>query len=160
MNVRRNEFNGEDSPLARAALERHPEMWPQIHSSVPRGWDAEVAGALEAIAELADETGVTIRVAQIKSKFAELRVYLDVDERSAGAWEAVNETPDHTRLRSSSAPGSVRERATAIVDAASKRCESRCERCGAPGVLLNNGGWLRVACTAHARTASRWRTSE
>ena len=160
MNVRRTDFSVEDSPLTGAFLERHPHMWPHIPSSVPRGWDAEVAGALQAIQELTAETGVEIRVAQLKNKRGSLRIYLDLDERSAGAWETVNETSDHTRLRSSSAPGSVRERVNAIIDASTKRCESRCERCGAPGVLLNNSGWLRVACTAHARTDSRWRASE
>lgn len=160
MNERRIEFNTEDSPLTGAFLERHPHMWPHIHSSVPAGWDADVAGALQAIAELAAETGVDIGVAQLKSKFGSLRVYLDIDERSAGPWKVVDETSVHSRLRSSSTAGSVRERATAIIDAASARCESRCERCGAPGVLLNDGGWLRIACTAHARTNSMERAPE
>ena len=65
MNTGRTDFSVEDSPLTGAFLERHPHMWPHIHSSVPRGWGAEVASALQAIEELMAETGVEIRVAQL-----------------------------------------------------------------------------------------------
>lgn len=151
-NRRRAEVDVDEAPLTRAILEAHPEMWPRIGSFVPAGWDEEIARALQAIMALAVETGVKIRVAQIKSKLAGLRLYLDIDEKSAGPIEFVDSTPISTRLRSSSKQGSVRERATAIVDAAAGRCETRCELCGAPGAFRNESGWLRIACSVHART--------
>jgi hypothetical protein len=126
-------------------------MQPRIHSFAPAGWDEEIADALNAIAHLSTETGVEIRVAQFKSKLAGLRIYLDIDEESAGHMEVVDSTPISTRLRASSKPGSVRERATAIIDAAAQRCENRCERCGGPGVLRHEGGRLSIACNDHAR---------
>lgn len=147
---RRADLDLERALLTRAILDAHPEMWPRIGSAVPAGWDQEIAQALQGIVALAGETGVEIRVSQIKSKLASLRIYLDIDEDSLGPVEIVGKTPISTRLRSSSTPGSIRERATGIIDAAAMRCESRCERCGAAGVLLNDGGWLRIACTAHA----------
>ena len=97
---------------------------------------------------LAGETGVEIRVAQIKSKLAGLRLYLDIDEESAGPIEFVDSTPISTRLRSSSKQGSLRERATAIVDAAAGRCETRCELCGAPGLYAVSCGTRRRHLTA------------
>ena len=147
----RAETGVEGAPATRAVLEAHPDMWPRISSAVPAGWDHEIAQALQAIVALAAETGVEIRVSQIKSKLASLRIYVDIDEESLGPVEIAGSTPISTRLRSSSTSDSIRERATGIVDAAAKRCESRCERCGAPGAFLDDGGWLRIACTAHAR---------
>lgn len=152
MEVTRAEVDMDNAPRTRAFLEAHPTLWPRISSFVPSGWDDEIASALQALMDLSAETGVEIRVAQIKSKLAGVRLYLDIDEDSVGPLEIVNSSPISTRLRSSSTPGSVRERATAIVNAASERCESRCERCGAPGVLRNDSGWLNIACTPHAGT--------
>jgi hypothetical protein len=145
------ELDLERAPLTRAILDAHPEMWPRIGSAVPAGWDQEIAQALQAIVALVGETGVEIRVSHIKSKLASFRLYLDIDEHSLGPVEITGSTPISTRLRSSSTPGSIRERATGIFDAAAKRCEFRCERCGAPGAFLDDGGWLRIARTAHAR---------
>lgn len=148
---RQAEVDLEVAPATRALLERNPAMWPRIHSFAPARWDEEIADALKAIAHLSTETGVEIRVAQFKSKLAGLRIYLDIDEESAGHLEVVDSTPISTRLRASSRPGSVRERATAIIDAAAQRCETRCELCGGPGVLRHEGGWLSIACNDHAR---------
>lgn len=152
MKIRLAEIDMDEAPRVRAFLQSHPTMWPRIDSAVPAGWDAEIASALEAIYELSTETGVEIRVAQIKSKLAGLRLYVDIDEASAGSLEVLKSTPTSTRMRSSSAPGSVPERAMEIVDAASKKCEALCERCGAPGTFRNASGWLKIACNAHAGT--------
>ena len=154
MHRRRAEVDLDGAPLTRAFLEAYPAIWPRISSFVPAGWDAGIAAALNALVKLSAETGVKVQVAQIKSKLAGLRIYLDVDEYSSGPLEIVGSTPISTRLRSSSAPGSVRSRAKAIVDTAGERCETLCELCGAPGVFRNEGGWLRIACPAHARSHS------
>lgn len=118
---RRADLDLERALLTGAILDAYPEMWPRIGSDVPAGWDEEIAQALQAIAALAEETGVGIRVSQIKSKLASLRIYLDIDENSLGPVEIVDSAPSSTRLRSSSTPGSIRERATGIIDAGSKK---------------------------------------
>lgn len=155
-NVGRERSKGQiyldDAPATRAALEAHPTMWPRIFSDVPTGWDTEVAEALTELARLSAETGVEIAVAQIKSKLAGLRIYLEVAEDSVGPLEEAGSTPLSTHFRSSANPGSVRERAHAIVDAAAARCATRCERCGADAVMVNKGGWLVIACPTHARS--------
>ena len=155
-NVGRERSKGQiyldDAPATRAALEAHPTMWPRIFSDVSKGWDVEVAQALTELARLSAETGVEIAVVQIKSKLAELRIYLDVAEDSVGPLEEAGSTPLSTHFRSSAKPGSVRERAHAIADAAAARCATRCERCGADAVMVNKGGWLVIACPTHARS--------
>ena len=42
----------------------------------------------------------------------------------------------------------MRERAAAIVDAATTRCYTLCEMCGNEGRRRNSSGWLHVACDA------------
>lgn len=105
--------------------------WTPSHSSgVPSGWDGIVADALVALQALSAETGVAIRPAQIKEKFGQLRLYVEVDEASAGPLKIVQDAPGHTRLQSAAAPGSVRERADAITGAAEARASEVCIRCG------------------------------
>lgn len=140
------------TPLTDAVQTKHPNLRPFVASHVPPGWDSAIARALEDIAALSATSGVSIQVAQVKEKFGGLRLYLDIDEESAGPLELVEEEETHTRLRSSSNPGSVRERATAIVDAAAIRCSTICEVCGNEGQSRNSSGWLRIACDAHAAT--------
>ena len=140
-----------DAPATLAALEANPNLGPRIFSDVPAGWDAEVAHALLALARLSAETGVEIVVAQFKSKFGGLRMYVDVAEDSVGPLEYARSTPLSTSFRPSAKHGSVRERAMAIVDAAAARCAKRCERCGADAELVNKRGWLVTACPTHAR---------
>jgi hypothetical protein len=143
------------APLTRVFFEAHPEMLPSIASEVPQGWDAQIAGALQALLDLSVQTGVKIGIAQIKSKFAGLRIYLDVDEEQglSGGLAVVSPTPAVLHLRSASEPGSVQERAMAIVDAAAQRCQALCEQCGARGELLTSRGWYRIACVKHAGVA-------
>lgn len=101
---KRADVDLEGAPATRDFLERHRAMWPSISSSVPPGWDDQIAGALTALLGLSIETGVEIRVAQIKSKFAGLRFHFDIDEDSSGPVEVDESTPICTRLQSSSTP--------------------------------------------------------
>jgi len=58
---------------------------PRVHSFVPAGWDEPVADALVALLEVERSTGVALRIAQIKENLGGLRIYVDIDEVSAGA---------------------------------------------------------------------------
>lgn len=140
------------TPLTNAVIARLPQLRPRIESFVPDGWDAVAAQALEDIALLADETGVPILIAQFKEKFGDFRIYVNIDEPSIGPLEIVADTPEHTTVRSSAKPGSVRARAMQIIDAAADRCTTICQHCGSPGRPRNTRGWLYVACDEHART--------
>lgn len=120
------------TPKYSAFVLAHPDWIPSYSSGVPSGWDAIVADALVALHALAVETGVSIRPAQIKEKFGQLRLYLEVDEASAGPLRIVQNAPGHMRMQSAAAHGSVRERADAIVITAEERASQVCVLCGAP----------------------------
>jgi len=139
------------TPLTNAVIARLPHLRPQIESFFPDGWDAVVAQALEAIALLSEETGVPISIVQLKEKFGDLRIYVRMDEPSIGPLEMVADTAQYMSLRSSSMSGTVRARASEIIDAAAARCQALCQHCGAPGQKRNTKGWLHVACDEHAR---------
>ncbi len=116
------------TPRYSAFLVANPDWTPSHSSGVPSGWDVIVADALIALHALAAETGVSIRPAQIKEKFGQLRLYLEVDEISAGPLKIVQDAPGHMRMQSTAAHGSVRERADAIVTEAEERATQVCVR--------------------------------
>jgi hypothetical protein len=142
-----------------SAVDRFFEVhtsWPfRDNADVPFGWDAVVAEALTELWALQEKTGVPMHIAQIKEKLGGLRIYVRLEEASAGDLEVVDERPTHTRLRPSATPGSVRQALHAIVDAAAARCDALCETCGAAGTLINRGGYLCVACPEHSRISER-----
>lgn len=139
------------TPRYSAFLVANPDWTPSHSSGVPSGWDVIVADALIALHALAAETGVSIRPAQIKEKFGQLRLYLEVDEASAGPLKIVQDAPGHIRMRSSAANGSVRERADSIVTDAEERANQICVRCGAP--TSETRGRYRM-CNVHPDDAS------
>ena len=142
------------APLTRAFLAAHPSMWPSIHRDVPPGWDGEIAFALQALADLAAMTAVAIFIEQIKSKLAGHRIYIHVDDETAGS-SAIDKEEVSAQPQSSFLHDSVRERAAVIIDAAAHRCRTLCDRCGLPGTLRNDGGWIRIDCGGACRTDSR-----
>ena len=125
------------TPLTNAVIARLPQLCPQIESFVPDGWDAVAAQALEAIALLANETGVPILIAQFKEKFGDFRIYVSMDEPSIGR-------------PASGIPDTVRARAMEIIDDAAARCSTICQQCGSPGRKRCSECWRHVACNEHA----------
>ncbi len=137
-------------PQVDAFFRANPTWIPGIPSHVPQGWDSLVATALERLLHLSRETGVDIKPAQIKEKFAGLRLYLNIDEASAGNLEIVEERVSHTHLRSSARPGSVRAWAQILVDAAATSSRATCMTCGRTGQTVSRAGYLTTACADHA----------
>jgi hypothetical protein len=95
------------------------------------GWRDLVQTAVGRIASaVAAAPNGSLKVGQIKEKFATLRVYLD----------SRNGLPEASR---------------AAVDEAISLAEARsactCETCGEPGRLYKNGGWFLTACEQHAK---------
>ncbi len=101
-----------------------------ISSDVGPGWMAPVEAALahlEAIAvDRVNNGKKPPKVAQIKEKFGELRLYVDVGEDED--WDEVQK----------------------IVSEAEEACSGLCEECGKPGTLRAYG-WWKTACDDHAR---------
>ena len=111
-----------------------------------------MADALTSLLDLERATGTALRITHIKEKLGGLRIYVDVDETSAGPLEVVSSTPAGTHLRSSATPGSVRERVHAVVDLAAGRADFLCIRCGAP---MTHRDRLYRVCAAHRMPPAR-----
>lgn len=134
-------------PRVAAFFQAHPTRTPRTASFVPQGWDNPVADALTTLLDIERASGKPIRIAQIKEKFGGLRIYVDIDEDSAGPLEVVRTTPASTHLRSLAAPGSARFLAHTIIDEAALRAEFYCIQCGAPATARDR--YYRL-CTAHS----------
>jgi hypothetical protein len=119
---------------------RHPDLFNVSENGltyapgfpeVGDGWRELVETAVGRIAVAlsgAEEAAGWVRIVQIKSKYATLRLY----------WrgEALSDTVEKAIERT--------------IELAEARSACSCEVCGAPGVLHNRGGWLATACAAHA----------
>jgi hypothetical protein len=90
------------------------------------GWESLIA-PLEARVE---KLGGTVQ--QIKEKFGRLRFYYDAAEtdspQSDAAWSALD----------------------ADIEQAERDSARMCEMCGAPGVLMTSGSWLKTLCPEHS----------
>ena len=99
--------------------------WPMVED----GWRAVLEIAcrrLEAI--LAAEPGAEVVVLDVKEKWGSLRLDVSSLGLSEDGWAAV----------------------ALAVDLAEARSAHVCERCGAPGRLVERGGWIATRCAAHA----------
>lgn len=125
----------------------------QIPSSIGIGWAPAVQDALRQLDALAMQVapqGIQIRVAQIKEKFGELRIYA-----SAGL---AHLRIDQDRQAELSSPdvAVATERVRAITRAAEAATGVICERCGAPAPKIRRlGSWLSRRCDACAREVHR-----
>jgi hypothetical protein len=139
-----------DDSLARLVA-NHPNIWSKdavAMSHVPRGWYAIVDGLLSDIeTELGDYIGV-FQVEQVKSKYAELRLYYSLNGRTKLNID-ISAPGQHTRFRER-AGSELDERLDVLIHAAERQCAQTCELCGARGQLCDRGGWLLTLCEAEA----------
>ncbi len=120
---------------ARVRLEALPTIYPRVVSGDPMSWGFEHGdGWCELIETLCarldtllqEEPGALIKVKQVKVKFGGLRFYYDLHGAS-------DELADNIR------------QAVDLAEAASGHI---CERCGRPGSIETNVGWLSALCAA------------
>lgn len=137
-------------PMARRFFEAHPDWKPSVDSFCPVGWDGILAQALEDLHELAERRRVSISIAQIKEKFAQLRIYVSVKGGPEQVhFDLISECGVLSGRSLKASKDSVRAEAAAIVNHASDQAQLVCERCGQPGVIRHSG-WMRVLCDSHA----------
>jgi hypothetical protein len=119
---------------------RYPDLFNQEiygrviapgYPGVGDGWRDLVETAMGRIAgAVAAAPRGSVKLGQVKEKFATLRIYLD-------------------RRRALS------DQANAAIDEAIELAEARsactCETCGAEGRLFKSGGWFMTACDAHGK---------
>lgn len=131
----------------------HPLMVPAIPSHCPVGWDAIVREALDQLHELSVQQQRSIWVAQIKEKFAELRIYLDVDGEPPRLYFDVIGAPDgivsgHVDKAGEDSTTALAHR---IVERATTQSRTTCQVCGEPGRVRQRDWWATL-CDAHARS--------
>jgi hypothetical protein len=115
---------------AHAGLFYPPEGPPEVASGYPwceEGWH-DLLERLCARIESALRDGETIRIAQIKEKFAGLRCY----------WHGGVSAETSARINEAIALAEARGACT-------------CEMCGAEGALYRHGGIYMTRCLAHAK---------
>jgi hypothetical protein len=106
--------------------------FPMFGFEIDAGWSVIIEKLFDDIAAIVRPLGVKVMVRQVKEKFGTLRFY----------WSAPLDKANDEKV----------ERA---VELAEFRSECTCEACGAPGRLVNSGGWFNVACDEHARPGSK-----
>jgi hypothetical protein len=121
-----------------ALLARYPALFNQEingriitqgYPSVDDGWRDLVETAIGRIAGAAAVApSGSLRIGQIKEKFATLRVYLDSRTGFTGTTNAAI------------------DEAICLAEA---RSACTCETCGEPGRLFKFGGWYKTACDEH-----------
>ncbi len=94
----------------------HPGMFD---FSPPDGWLPMIYEMSGKLAELG------VEVAQVKSKFASLRVYLNDGSRMEESYKIIREYE--------------------------AKSLSTCEKCGQPGTQVSARGWVRTACEEHSK---------
>ena len=120
-------------PETPSRLKKLVIRYPQIFASevelesisIPEGWFELFELLCERINTiLVENPGATIQVLQVKEKFGELRFYFC---QTAGNQSVVDEIRESVWLAAT----------------VSKQC---CQKCGDPGQLNSDGGWMRVCC--------------
>ena len=115
-----------------------PRMpWSLYGFQCSEGWAPlllEVLGRIEAIIDQSNYSDLA--VTQIKEKYAELKIHLNVNISD----------PAHDELR-------------AFIEDAAKRSQKICEWCGEPGEMIEVHHWWRVACENELHRG-RWDMSD
>jgi hypothetical protein len=130
-------------------FEAMPQMAPDLGCNIGAGWQPTVLDALIKLHALSASTGIAIQPRQIKEKFGNLRMYLDVGEDSIDDIVELESAESHIRLGPKATLGSVREQAYAIVRDAERITGELCETCGTTAPTMSNlGGYICRRCPA------------
>ena len=103
--------------------------------AVGNGWYEIIDEACQKLQQLADESKVTIEFAQVKEKFAELRLYFEI--KPIGDTLSLFDT------------NSICIKAQEIVSQAEEKSRHTCDFCGEPGFYCSRG-WKKIRCKKHS----------
>jgi hypothetical protein len=147
-------------PHLQRLVAAHPLLFrgalPDIEGYVSPGWYLLVDRLCSDIEATLGDACAMFKVRQIKEKFGQLRFYYSLQgtndlrfdlQSSAGVYALTSRAP------SDDAANRVRD----LVQKAEADSKSLCERCGAPAILHDHGGWLVTLCEPHLaeRAAAR-----
>jgi hypothetical protein len=130
------------------------QKYPPCGFSVGDGWLEPVKDALRKITKIAQEAGLEWQLAQVKQKFCQLRIYIDVEtpgdvtrenhDSEKNPWLFEENHPLHAKYRE----------IQAAVHEAEIACDTRCESCGAQTKGGAASGWKGcAACKAAEKKA-------
>lgn len=136
-----------DENLEQQLYSKYPKLFRQKDLSmqetcmcwgiaVGNGWYTIIEEACRKLQQLANESKVIIEFSQVKEKFAELRLYLEV--------KPINDSQPLFEI------DSIFKKAQEIVSQAEKLSLLTCEVCGEPGIFYP-GGWAKVRCDKHLK---------
>jgi hypothetical protein len=100
--------------------------WPEVGD----GWQDLVQRAVERIDAAVTAAPDSLRITQIKEKFATIRIYWFSGPGFTNAMDAAVEE---------------------AIELAEARSACTCEQCGEPGRLFKSGGWFLTACDTHGK---------
>lgn len=111
------------------------------------GWKDIIVEACQKLQKYADDNGIVIEFAQIKEKFAGLRMYTDI------------KYPDDHKFKDAEIFKKEREAiwrdVHEIVGNAEELSYKTCEVCGKPG-KPRKGNWISTLCDEHAQGREPW----
>jgi hypothetical protein len=106
-----------------------PEEFPELYSDCddfdpPYGWESIVRRASEKLSTVGN-----VKILQVKSKYASLRMYY---RRADGESGYIEEADD-------------------VIKQAEREASKACEDCGEPGIGRKKGGWYYRSCERHVK---------
>lgn len=121
------------------------QKYPPCGFSIGDGWKEPVFEALRKVAAIAKEAGLEWELAQVKQKFCQLRIYIDVEtpgvtrenhNSETNPWLFEENHPLHAKY----------DEIHAAIGVAESACNVRCESCGGDTKGGAASGWK--GCTA------------
>lgn len=112
-----------------------------IGDQVGPGWWEDLLSAFEQISLAMEQApGYKFRVAQIKEKFGSIRFYYDIHK--------MGEDEEAWPLPDDEVRDKLHEQIRLIVVELENTTQHKCEECGEPGEMRNNG-WIKTLCDKH-----------
>jgi len=147
-------------------VEAHPQMFrgkpPRIWSDLPDGWYSLVDQLCTDIeASLSPEEAKSLKIQQIKEKYAGLRFYFKFGRHEDRFVDVATEQGIETYSTKAGAGDEQMNRIRDLVSAATTKSEITCQTCGQSGETRNLGGYLVTLCDQHfdervKQRAAKW----
>ena len=127
----------EDSARLELVFDKYPRLFAtkdaRANVFIPEGWLPLVDLLCQRLDSILKPTPFAVmKIVQIKEKFGEFRCYYQLEN-----------VPNRTISIDI-------DEAVSLASAASRHC---CQRCGEPGEMVRDGGWMHVTCDNCAKAA-------
>lgn len=138
--------------LRQKLIDKHRALFPdatEASFSCGPGWWAALDRTFTRFEELmAEYPDFKIRIAQIKEKFGDLRMYIRIHHEDVEPYAYNDLLPEQI------VPGQLSASARAAVTTAENETHGKCEVCGEPGEH-DHAGWTKTLCPVHTELRQR-----